>query len=141
MSADYAFDVDPARDLIRLRMSGFFSPADFPGFLEARHAAHARLACHANAHVTLNDIRDLKLQSQDMVEAFGRMLSNCEYHARRLAFVVSPGLIRQQVTRALAGRDDARCFGSIRMAEAWLFAIGIAGHKAPRRQDEMHAAL
>ncbi len=122
MSADYAFEVDPSRDYVQLRMAGFFVPEDIPAFAEARHEAHGRLTCAPNAHVTLNDIRDLKIQSQDVVEAFGRMLADSRYHARRLAFVISPGLLRTQVNRALAGREDARTFESMRMAEAWLFA-------------------
>jgi hypothetical protein len=122
LSADYAFDVDPSRDYLRLRMSGFFTPEDIPAFAEARREAHDRLTCAPNAHVTLNDIRDLKIQSKGVVEAFGQMLSDTRYHARRLTFVLSPGLLRTQVTRALAGREDARTFENMRMAEAWLFA-------------------
>ena len=140
-AAAYAFEVDPSRDIIRLKMSGFFSPQDLPGFLEARRAAHARLTCPANAHLTLNDVRDLKIQSQEMVEAFGQMLSNCSYHARRLAFVVKPGLIRTQVVRALAGRDDARSFESIRMAEAWLFSGAAAVRSEPHRHAILRAAF
>lgn len=126
MNADYAFEVDPSRDYIQLRMSGFFSADDMPAFIEARHAAHARLTCAAHAHVTLNDIRTLKIQSQDLVDAFGRMLSVSAYHARRLAFVAGPGLLRTQVRRAIAGRDDVQCFESKRMAEAWLFSRAFA---------------
>jgi hypothetical protein len=126
MNADYAFEVDPARDYIRLTMSGFFAPGDLPGFIAARQAAHARLTCAANAHVTLNDVRELKIQSQEMVDGFSRMLSVSAYHARRLAFVVGPGLTRTQVRRSIAGRDDVQCFESLRMAEAWLFSPGFA---------------
>jgi hypothetical protein len=126
MDAAYTFDVDPSRDYVRLRMSGFFEPEDMPGFIESRRDAHARLTCPAHAHVTLVDIRDLKIQSRDVVDAFSGMLAVPTYHARRLAFAVVPGLLRTQLARAIAGREDVRTFESIRMAEAWLFAPGIA---------------
>lgn len=127
MTAAYAFDVDPGRDYIRLRMSGFFTPEDLADFIEARRAAHAELTCPANAHVTLVDIRDMKIQSQNAVAGFGAMLSTSTYFARRLAFAVSPGLLRPQLLRIIAGREDVRCFESVRMAEAWLFSLGFSG--------------
>jgi len=125
MSAGYTFDVDPSRNYVRLRMHGFFTPEDLPAFIAARREAHVRLTCAANAHVTLNDIRELKIQSKEIVDGFSRMLGDSAYHARRLAFVITPGLLRTQVMRALAGRDDARCFESKRNAEAWLFVPNI----------------
>jgi hypothetical protein len=121
MAAQYRFEVDPARDLVRVEMSGFFAEADIPAFLQARHAAHAELACPPNAHLTLNDMREMKIQPQAVVDAFRAMLAASEYHARRLAFVVSPTLARTQAMRAL-DRREARCFEDIESAEAWLFA-------------------
>ena len=126
MNANYTFEVDPSRDFVRLQMRGFFSPADLPAFMAARQASHARLTCAANAHVTLIDARELKIQSQEMIDAFGRMLSVSGYHARRLAFVIPRGLLRTQLCRAIGDREDVSHFESVRMAEAWLFA-SVAG--------------
>jgi len=120
MSAEYQIDVEPGRDLVRIRMRGFFTPDDIRGFLEARRVAHARLRCRPNHHVTVNDIRDMKIQSQDIVEAFREMLADPEYRSRRLAFVVSPTLARTQVMRAVAERH-VRLFEDPWTAEAWLF--------------------
>jgi len=125
MSAAYTFDLDPSRHCIRLRMSGFFSLEELPGFLDTRRAVHARLTCTPNSHVTLADIREMKIQSQDMVEGFGRVLGDASFHARRLAFVISPGLLRTQLVRAVGRREDVRCFDSVRAAEAWLFTANI----------------
>jgi hypothetical protein len=49
------------------------------------------------------------------------LLADPAHRSRRLAFVVSPTLVRSQLMRALASRDS-RCFGEVAEAEAWLFA-------------------
>jgi hypothetical protein len=121
MLANFSIDVNPARDLVAIRMSGFFAAADIERFLAARAAAHARLRCGPNQHVTLNDLTAMKVQSQEAVAAFAAMLSAPAYRSRRLAFVVSRTLARTQLLRALNGRD-ARCFEDSAAAEAWLFA-------------------
>lgn len=121
MSADFSFQVDPSRDLVRIRMGGFFTLDDIGAFLAARHEAHKQLACGRNQHVTLNDIRDMKIQSQEIVDAFREMLAAPDYRSRRLAFVVGPTLARTQVMRAL-DRREAQCFEDMWRAEAWLLA-------------------
>jgi len=121
MSAEYSIQVDPSRDLVRIRMSGFFTHHDIEGFLAARRQAHAELTCRRNAHLTLNDLRAMKIQSQEIVDAFRAMLAAPEYRSRRLAFIVSSTLARSQLGRALAGRD-ARCFEDPEAAERWLLS-------------------
>ncbi|WP_404335371.1 hypothetical protein AB2M62_15985 [Sphingomonas sp. MMS12-HWE2-04] len=119
MSAHYTIDVEPSRDLIRIQLSGFFTEADFAGLLAARSAAHAQLNCRPNQHVTLTDVRDMKIQAQEMVEAFRAMIADPSYRAKRLAFVVSPTLARSQLVRAVGARD-AHFFEDMGEAEAWL---------------------
>lgn len=121
MSASYSIDVDVPRDLVRITMSGFFAADDIAAFLATREAAHARLTCAPNRHVTINDLRGMKIQSQEVVDAFRAMLAAPRFRSRRLAFVAGPTLARSQLFRALAGRD-ARVFESAALAEAWLFA-------------------
>ena len=121
MDASFSFEVDRSRDLIRIQMSGLFTPADIAAFLEARRRAHAELGCAPNAHATLNDVRAMKIQPQDIVAAFRDMLADPAYRSRRLAFVAAPTLARGQLLRALEDRD-ARCFDTVEEAEAWLFA-------------------
>lgn len=120
MSAEYSIEVEPNRDLVRIRMGGFFSAEDIEGFLEVRRVAHRDLRCGPNQHLTINDIRDMKIQSQEMVDAFRDLLADPLYRSRRLAFVVGPTLARTQVVRALANRS-ARIFEDFWSAEAWLF--------------------
>jgi len=121
MSAKFSFRVDPSRDLVQIRMSGFFERENVAAFLAARREAHKMLTCRRNAHVTVNDIRDMKIQPQETVDAFRAMLAAPGYRSRRLAFLVSPTLARTQVMRAL-DRREARCFEDSWSAEAWLFA-------------------
>jgi hypothetical protein len=121
MKAEFSFDVDPLHDLVRIRMGGFFRPDDIANFLAARRAAHQALRCAPNAHLTINDIRRMEIQSQDIVDAFQAMLAAPDYRSRRLALVVANTLARSQAIRALESRD-ARWFEDPAKAEAWLLA-------------------
>jgi hypothetical protein len=121
MSAEYIIQTDPSRDLIRIRMAGFFTEKDIRGFVESRRIAHTQLNCGPNQHLTLNDVREMKIQSQGVVDAFRELLADPAYRSRRLAFVAGPTLARTQLLRAVAGRD-VRCFENVWAAEAWLYA-------------------
>lgn len=121
MSADFTIDVEPDRDLVRIRMGGFFTSGDIDAFLAARAQAHATLSCGPNQHLTLNDLREMKIQAQESVEMFRAMLADPAYRSRRLAFVIGQTLARTQLQRAL-DRRTARCFDDPWAAEAWLFA-------------------
>ena len=121
MDAHYTFEIDRSRSLVRIAMSGLFTLADIDGFLRDREKAHAELGCAPNRHLTLNDLRGMKIQHQEVVTAFRDMLAAPEQRSRRLAFVAGPTLAKSQLMRALSGRD-ARCFEDVASAEKWLFA-------------------
>jgi hypothetical protein len=125
MNAEFSFEVEPERDLVRIRMAGFFKKADIAAFVEARRVAHQQLACAPNAHLTINDIRGMDIQSHEIVDSFREMLAAPEFRSRRLAFVVGYTLARSQAIRALESRK-ARWFDDPAMAEAWLFADDLA---------------
>jgi hypothetical protein len=120
MSASFSFDVDPARDLVRISISGFFHREDIIALAAARDKAHEELSCPANTHVTLIDVRQLKIQSQETMGAFEALLAAREHRSRRLALVVAQTLARTQVERALASRPGAACFADPFAALAWL---------------------
>ena len=120
MDANYTFEIDRARSLVRIAMSGLFTLADIDAFLRDREKAHAELGCGPNRHLTLNDLRGMKIQHQEVVTAFRDMLAAPEQRSRRLAFVAGPTLAKSQLMRALSGRD-ARCFEDVASAEKWLF--------------------
>ena len=121
MDAHYTFEIDRPRSLVRIAMSGLFTLADIDAFLADRAKAHAALGCGPNRHLTLNDVRGMKIQHQEVVAAFQRMLAAPEHRSRRLAFVAGPTLAQSQLMRALSGRE-ARCFGDVASAERWLLA-------------------
>lgn len=121
MSATFSFTIDKARSLVRITMSGLFTPDDIRDFLDARRVAHAELGCGPNRHFTLNDVRGMKIQPQESVAGFQEMLAAPQYRSRRLAFVAARTLARSQLMRALSNRE-ARCFENVAHAEAWLFA-------------------
>ena len=120
MNDKFTFTLDRARGLVRIRMQGFYGIEDVEAFFAARRRAHAELGLPPNRHLTLNDVRDMKIQSQEAVAAFRLMLSDPAWRSRRLAFVAGQTLARSQLMRALAGRDDAGCFENVTEAEAWL---------------------
>jgi len=121
MDGHFSFRTDPAIGLIRITMSGLFTPADVAAFLAARDEAHAALGCAPNQHLTLNDLRGMKIQPQEIVAEFREMLAAPRYRSRRLAFVIGPTLARAQLMRAL-GTRQVRCFEDPAEAEAWLRA-------------------
>ena len=121
MTATFSVVADPARDLVRITLSGFFDDKSIAGFLAARREAHARLRCGPNRHLSLTDTRGIAIQSQEMVARWGRILADPAYRSRRLAFVTGSTLARMQLQRAIGSRD-ARVFLDPAEAEAWLFA-------------------
>jgi hypothetical protein len=129
MDAQFSFRVDRARGLIRITMSGLFTIDAIDDFLRARAKAPAELGLLPNQHLTINDLRGMKIQTQEVVAAFRDMLAAPEYRSRRLAFVAGPTLARSQLMRALSGRD-ARCFEDPAVAEAWLLAEDSDGFAA-----------
>lgn len=132
MSVKISIRVDSARDLVRIRMAGFFSPEDVTAFIHARAQAHAQLRCGPNQHLTLADLRGMKIQPQEAVAAFQAMLAQPEYRSRRLAFLIGTTLTRSQLIRTLAGRDGFRLFHSEKEAEAWLLEGDGVAQTIPR---------
>ena len=129
MGAIFRISVDPSTNMIRQYLAGFFEAADVERFVAARNAAHDQLTCGPNEHVTLVDVRDMKIQPQEIVQAFGAVLWGPRYRSRKLAFVFSQSLARMQLMRASEGRD-ARMFTNIDEAEAWLLAEDDRAHSA-----------
>ncbi|PXW71609.1 hypothetical protein C7451_11253 [Blastomonas natatoria] len=122
MGAIFTVQADPVTNLVRHYLAGFFEAADVERYVAARDAAHEQLTCGPHAHVTLVDVRDMKIQPQEIVQAFGSVLANPRYRSRKLAFVFSLSLARKQLVRASEGRS-ARFFTDIDEAEAWLLAM------------------
>ena len=119
MDARYDIRADPAQGMIHIRMGGFFSEADVQSFAasyraELRHVAHP-------SQLTLVDIRDMKIQAQDIVAAFGAVMASPDIRSRKLAFLCGSTLARLQAQR-LTDRDGVAFFDDMAAAEAWLLA-------------------
>lgn len=119
MSATYSIRTDAAADLVRITMTGFFAPGDVACFIAARDAAHARLTCAPNRHCTIVDVREMKIQAQDIVAAFQSLLADPAHRSRKLAFVIAPTLARTQLLRAIGSRA-IRTFECPHAAEDWI---------------------
>ncbi len=132
MSAKFSIHADHACGLIRITMAGLVTLDDVASFYAERARAHEELGLPKNMHLTLNDVRDLKILPQPTLAAFVEMLADPEYHSRKLAFVVAPTLVRGQVARAIGERPNARCFTEMVDAEEWLLA-GEMVQAPPRR--------
>jgi hypothetical protein len=124
MDGTFAIAVDVDRHLVQTRLAGFFDAELLRRYLDARAAAFRQLRCGPNQHLSITDVREMKIQSQDMVAAFADILSDPAYRSRRLAFVVATSLARMQLTRALGDRigKEVALFMDTDQAERWLFA-------------------
>jgi hypothetical protein len=120
MVATFSITTDAAAKLVRITLAGFFAEEDVRRFVAARDAAHARLPGPLGDHLTLVDIRDMKIQPQSTVSAFADVLGDSGTQSRRIAFVVSGGLARAQLMRASGGRGQL--FPTPEAAEAWLLS-------------------
>ncbi|MBX9795752.1 hypothetical protein [Sphingomonas sp.] len=121
MDANFSFSVDVPRNLVVITLGGFFSRDDIGAFRAEQARAYAKLQCGPNEHLTLADIRAMKIQAQDIVAAWGDVLADPRFRSRKLAFVQASSLARMQLKRA-AGNRFVRYFNSMDEAEAWLFA-------------------
>lgn len=120
MDANFTILADTRQNLVRITLSGFFTASDVDSFVIARNASFADLTSAPNMHLTLCDIRDIKIQAQEIVGAFHHVLSDNEYRSRKLAVVVASTLARKQLERAAAGRFFC-VFTSVEDAESWLY--------------------
>lgn len=126
MAGYHTIQLVPERALIRLTMGGFYEPEEALALARHMAAAVSELGAPRNAHLTLADIRDMAIQSQDAVAAFMQVVGAEDIRSRKLAFVVARSLSRMQARR-LTSRPDVEFFDDMPSAEAWL---GVAGARA-----------
>jgi hypothetical protein len=121
MNANYSFHVDPARHVVRIKVGGFFGANDLVCFSQGLTRAYAGLPRAATRHLTLCDISDCKIQLQEVVDGFRRLLEDPQLMSRRIAFVTGTSPARMQIRR-LVTRDTARVFDTVDVAEQWLLS-------------------
>jgi hypothetical protein len=101
-------------------MGGFFDSDTITRMRATLVDVIARLPCPANSHLTLCDIREMKIQSQERVEEFTRLVGADEIRSSRLAFVTGTSLARLQARR-LTAREGVGFFSDPASARDWLF--------------------
>jgi len=117
VDAVFAIHADIQHNLMRVEMSGFFDEADVHRF-SARYR-EMLLKLRAPGHLTLVDIRNMKIQPQAVVEAFSSLLASADVRSRRLAFVCNSTLARLQAQR-LTDREGVKFFDNEADAETWI---------------------
>lgn len=129
MGGDFSIEIDKPRNLLCVRMSGFYSVEDVARYHAAIDAATEELGGAPSRQHMLNDISEMRIQSQEVVAAFRSVMSDPRYRARRVAFVVASTLARLQLQRVIGSRR-ARMFESEAEALAWLLGESAAASAA-----------
>jgi hypothetical protein len=115
----FQIDTDPRRKLLRVRLAGFFTIEEVADFCAQAQAAIIGMGCGSGEHMLLVDTRECVLQAQPVVTAFGKLISEPRFAARRIAIVTGTVASRMQTRRILA-HPDAKLFDTPEQADAWL---------------------
>lgn len=109
----------PRRKLLRVTLQGFFTVEEVGAFARAAQEAVASMGCRTGDWVHICDISEMKLQSQEVAEAFTRVVNQPERRSRKLAIVTGQSPVRMQIKRVLT-RPDAGVFKTALEAERWV---------------------
>ena len=119
MSTHYRIEISPEMDLLHVTLLGFFEPDDISAMRLSLIDAIGSLRCSAGEHLALYDVRECKIQSQQVVQAFRAMSDRKGIVARRIALVTGRSLMKMQIPRIVVDRESA-CFDDLTTAKAWL---------------------
>lgn len=122
MAPRFTITADPALNLVTIVIGGFFAQPAIDAFERERDVAHRKLRCGPNQHLTLVDMREMMIQSQEAIAGFQRVLNNHATKSKRIAIVTSQTLARMQVERAAERRDVQYFSGEPAEAREWLLA-------------------
>jgi hypothetical protein len=109
----------PRRKLLRVALQGFFTVEQVAWFARSAQEAVAGMGCRSGDWVHICDISDMKVQSQEVAEAFTRFINHPERRSRKLAIVTGQSPVRMQIKRVLAC-SDAGVFKTVMEAERWI---------------------
>ncbi len=123
VSSSHAIHVDPVRNLVDVRLAGFFNPEDASWVAEEVRAAILSLGDAIGRHVTLYDASAVKVAPPATIEAIRMsyaMPQVRELWARKVAFVATTALVRRQVARLTDVHPALQVFRDRASALAWL---------------------
>lgn len=112
---------EPARRMVRARMSGFLTVDEVAAFSRDEQAAVRSMGLSSGEFVLLVETEGNVVQTQAVIEAFRDLIISSPLKARRIATVRTGALPVMQTRRLTAVRDDYDVFDSVEAAEAWLF--------------------
>ncbi|MCP3733302.1 hypothetical protein M9979_00175 [Sphingomonas sp. RP10(2022)] len=131
-AATFHVAVDAARALVHIRLAGFFTVPDVRAFAATWHVEHDRLRGAPNQHVTLCDLSQMSIQTQDVVAAFTEVVRDPRRQGRLLAMVVGASLARHQAKRLnIPDRPGVAFFYDTAEAETWLFSADRTAARYP----------
>jgi len=118
------FEIETSHEdrIIALRMSGLFTIDGARECAAAKEAAVDSLG-PPYAHSTLLDVRDFRVQPQEIFAIFTNFVATTRHKSRKIAIVGADGTARMQFRRVAERdplRDDMRLFTDVREARAWL---------------------
>ncbi len=116
----FSIRIDPPSKFVEIHMKGFWGEAEFARFnttLRAMLPALPAGGCAIGEQVTLFDLTAYQVQSQAVFVSLAQMASDQEIGSRRIAIVLSSGLLKLQARRAAPGYEMFQERGS---AMRWL---------------------
>ena len=119
----YEIETSPTERLICIRMIGGFTLDEARECAAAKEAAVQELGPPFDAHSSLVDVRDLRIQTQDVFAIFTSFVAKTKHKSRKIAIVGGEGTARMQFRRVAQReplRDDMRFFTAVEEARGWL---------------------
>ena len=121
MAPNYLVQMDEARGLLRLTVTGFWTPAMAAAFLAEWSAATFPLRRANRPFAVIADCRNFAVQSEEVGAPIAAYLSGSENPGRR-AILMSSVLGKMQAQRAI-DHPDVGVFMSESDAMSWLFPV------------------
>ena len=118
----FEIETSQADRIISLRMIGGFTLEGARQCAAAKEAAVDSLG-PPYAHSTLVDVRDLRVQTQDVFAIFTDFVAKTKHKSQRIAIVGGEGTARMQFRRVAEReplRDNIRFFTAVSDARDWL---------------------
>ena len=119
----FEIETNRADRLICIRMIGGFTLDQARECAAAKEAAVESLGPPFEAHSSLVDVRDLRIQTRDVFAIFTDFVARTKHKSRKVAIVGGEGTARMQFRRVAEReplRDDMRVFTATSEAHTWL---------------------
>ena len=119
----FEIETNRADRLICIRMIGGFTLDEARECAAAKEAAVEDLGPPFDAHSSLVDVRDLRIQTRDVFAIFTDFVAMTKHKSRKVAILGGEGTARMQFRRVAERerlRDDMRFFTATSEARRWL---------------------